>query len=281
MVGSQHARAPSHHRSQSAHSAARRRAAAAAQQQQQQCPMPLSPGPSSLGFPVLLVPAFALGGCVAVAVQLLWGGLTLTSFFLKLFFYISFALLCFLAGSFVLLTRKSPLKVSRFTRHTRQSCVRFDFFSKLMGRFVVPVPEPSQSRRVVVSHNVDKALKEVFDLAYRDYILSWYVPLSQDEGQLYSMLSDDWWQMMAQLRSRLAHIDVVNVVCYDSIRILHTHFTDLKAASARYRLEPDRYIGWSILSADMSTWKHIVYRPICLLIWADISHGHVIPRYKS
>ncbi|KAJ0050383.1 hypothetical protein NL108_018472 [Boleophthalmus pectinirostris] len=47
------------------------------------------------------------------------------------------------------------------------------------------------------------------------------------------MLSDDWWQMMAQLRSRLAHIDVVNVVCYDSIRILHTHFTDLKAASAR------------------------------------------------
>ncbi|XP_033830028.1 sorting nexin-25 [Periophthalmus magnuspinnatus] len=205
--------------------------------EQQPCPMPPSSAALSLGSSIRLVPAFALGVGVAVAVQLLWGGLTLTSFFLKLFVYVSFALLCFLAGSFVLLTRKSPLKVSRFNRHMRQSCVRQDFFSKLMGCFVMPVPDPSQSRRVVVSHNVDKSLKEVFDYAYRDYIVSWYVPLSQDEGQLYSMLSEDWWQMIGQLRSRLAHIDVVNVVCYDSIRILHTHFTDLKAASAR----PEEY----------------------------------------
>lgn len=74
----------------------------------------------------------------------------------------------------------------------------------------------------------------MFDYAYRDYILSWYTPLSRDEGQLYSMLLEDWWQMIGQLRSRLADIDVVNVVCYDSVRILHTHFTDLKAASGRY-----------------------------------------------
>lgn len=74
----------------------------------------------------------------------------------------------------------------------------------------------------------------VFDYAYRDYIRSWYVPLSHDEGQLYAMLSEDWWQMIGQLRSRLADFDLVNVVCYDSIRILHTHFTDLKAASTRW-----------------------------------------------
>uniref|UniRef100_A0A3Q3QS40 Sorting nexin 25 n=1 Tax=Monopterus albus TaxID=43700 RepID=A0A3Q3QS40_MONAL len=80
---------------------------------------------------------------------------------------------------------------------------------------------------------MDKALKEVFDYAYGDYIFSWYKPLSHDEGQLYSILSEDWWQMIGQLRSRLTDIDLVNVVCYDSIRILHTHFTDLKAASAR------------------------------------------------
>lgn len=196
-------------------------------------PMPLSSAACSLGAPFWLVPAFVVGVGAAVVFQLLWGGLTLTSFLLKLFIYVSFALLCFLAGSFVLLTRKSPLKVSSFSRHSGLSGVRLDFFSKLMGRFVVPVPEPSQSRRVVVSHNVDKSLKEVFDYAYRDYILSWYVPLSHDEGQLYSMLTEDWWQVMARLRHRLAHIDLVSVVCYDSIRVLHTHFTDLKAASAR------------------------------------------------
>ncbi|XP_042275463.1 sorting nexin-25 [Thunnus maccoyii] len=179
------------------------------------------------------VPAFCLGVVAAVVFQLAWGGLTLTSFFLKLFIYVSFALLCFLAGSFVLLVRKSPLKVSCFDRNRRHSASWLEFFNKLMARFLVPVQESSQSRRVVVSHNVDKALKEVFDYAYRDYILSWYIPLSRDEGQLYSMLSEDWWQMIGQLRSRLADIDLVNVVCYDSIRILHTHFTDLKAASAR------------------------------------------------
>lgn len=77
------------------------------------------------------------------------------------------------------------------------------------------------------------SLHPVFDLAYRDYILSWYTPLSHDEGQLHAMLSDDWRQVVGQLQSRLANIDVVNVVCYDIIRILHTHFTDLKAASVR------------------------------------------------
>uniref|UniRef100_A0A672GMF1 Sorting nexin 25 n=1 Tax=Salarias fasciatus TaxID=181472 RepID=A0A672GMF1_SALFA len=176
---------------------------------------------------------FCLGVVAAVVFQLAWGGLTLTSFFLKLFIYVSFALLCVLAGSFVLLVRKSPVKVSCFDRSRRHSAVLLDFFSKLMGRFVAPPQESSQGRRVVVSHNVDKALKEVFDYAYRDYILSWYTPLSHDKGQLYSMLSEDWWQVIGRLRSRLANIDLVNVVCYDSIRILHTHFTDLKAASAR------------------------------------------------
>uniref|UniRef100_A0A1A8M782 Sorting nexin 25 n=2 Tax=Nothobranchius pienaari TaxID=704102 RepID=A0A1A8M782_9TELE len=179
------------------------------------------------------VPAFCLGVAAALGFQLVWGGLTLTSFFLKLFIYVSFALLCFLAGSFVLLVRKSPLKISCFDRSRRQPGARVEFFSRLMGQFLVPAQESSQSRRVVVSHNVDKALKEVFDYAYRDYILSWYVPLSRDEGQLYSMLLEDWWQMIDQLKSRLADIDLVNVVCNDSIRILHSHFTDLKAASAR------------------------------------------------
>lgn len=89
---------------------------------------------SSIGSSFRFVPAFCLGVVAAVAFQLAWGGLTLTSFFLKLFIYVSFALLCFLAGSFVLLVRKSPLKVSCFNRNRRQSAMRLDFFSKLMVR---------------------------------------------------------------------------------------------------------------------------------------------------
>ncbi|CAL8301357.1 unnamed protein product [Arctogadus glacialis] len=195
-------------------------------------PASASSSPPSISSSFRFVPAFALGVAAAVAFQLAWGGLSLTAFFLKLFLYVSFALLCFLAGSFVLLVRKSPPKVSSF-RSRRQSAALVDFFNKLMARFSVPVQESMQNRRVVISHNVDKALKEVFDYSYRDYILSWYAPLSRDEGQLHSMLSEDWWQVIGLLRARLADIDLVNVVCYDTIRVLHTHFTDLKAASAR------------------------------------------------
>ncbi|KAJ4946280.1 hypothetical protein JOQ06_023948 [Pogonophryne albipinna] len=121
-------------------------------------PMSAALTSSSLGSSFRFVPAFCLGVVAAVVFQLAWGGLSLTSFFLKLFIYVSFALLCFLAGSVVLLVRKSPLKVSCFNR--RQSAARPEFFDKLMARFLVPVQESSQSRRVVVSHNVDKALKE-------------------------------------------------------------------------------------------------------------------------
>ncbi|XP_034038216.1 sorting nexin-25 [Thalassophryne amazonica] len=188
---------------------------------------------SSVNSSVQFLPAFFLGVVAAVLFHLAWGGLSLTSFILKLFIYMSFALFCFLAGSFVLLVRKSPLKVSHFERNRRPSSAQVEFFEKLMARFVVPVQDSSQNRRVVVSHNVDKALKEVFDYAYRDYILSWYIPLSHDEGQLNAMLSEDWWQMVGQLRSRLADIDLVKVVCYDTVRIVHTHFTDLKAATTR------------------------------------------------
>lgn len=84
------------------------------------------------GLAFHFIPAFCLGVVAAVVFQLAWGGLTLTSFFLKLFVYVTFALLCFLAGSFVLLVRKSPPRVSRFERCRRQSAVQRDFYKQLM-----------------------------------------------------------------------------------------------------------------------------------------------------
>lgn len=91
---------------------------------------------SSAGCYFRVVPAFCLGVVAAVAFQLAWGGVSLTSFFLKLFIYASFALLCFLAGSFVLLIRKSPLKVSRFEGDRRLSAEKLHFINKLMVSLV-------------------------------------------------------------------------------------------------------------------------------------------------
>lgn len=128
-------------------------------------PASASSSSSSISSSFRFVPAFSLGVVAAVAFQLAWGGLSLIAFFLKLFIYVSFALLCFLAGSFVLLVRKSPAKVISF-RSRGQSAALLDFFNKLMARFSVPVQESVQNRRVVISHNVDKALKEGILIPY-------------------------------------------------------------------------------------------------------------------
>lgn len=76
-------------------------------------------------------------------------------------------------------------------------------------------------------------LLSVFDHSYRDYILSWYGHLSRDEGRLYQLLSEDFWEVAKQLRQRLSHIDVVKVVCNDVVKALLSHFCDLKGANAR------------------------------------------------
>lgn len=73
----------------------------------------------------------------------------------------------------------------------------------------------------------------VFDHSYRDYVLSWYGHLSRDEGRLYQLLSEGFWEVARQLRHRLGHVDLVRVVCNDVVRALLSHFCDLKAASAR------------------------------------------------
>ncbi|MBN3301739.1 SNX25 protein, partial [Amia calva] len=195
--------------------------------------MPGSPPVSPSRF---LLPATALGvGLVAAALLHFGdgGGITLTSVLFKLFVYSSFAFLCILVGTFALLVKQSSAKICRFDTLRTTRTHLLELFVKVMGQLAGPVPESMQLRRVVISHNVDKALKEVFDYSYRDYILTWYVELSRDEGQLYHMLSEDFWEMARQLRNRLACVDIASVVCNDIVKTLHTHFCDLKAANTR------------------------------------------------
>ena len=73
----------------------------------------------------------------------------------------------------------------------------------------------------------------MFDYSYRDYILSWYGSLSRDEGQLYHLLLEDFWEIAKQIRHRPSHVDVVKV-CNDVVKALLTYFSDLKAANARH-----------------------------------------------
>ncbi|KAK6494202.1 sorting nexin-25-like [Huso huso] len=191
------------------------------------------------GLSWFLLPASALCLGAALLFQYVDREISITSVLFKLFAYFSFALLCILVGTFALLIKQSPTKITRFDTLKKNKTQTLELlFIKIMRHLSGPVLESQQLRRVVISHNVDKALKEVFDYSYRDYVLSWYVGLSKDEGQLYHMLSEDFWEVAKQLRNRLSHIDVVRVVCIDTVKMLHTHFYDLKAANTRQEEPP-------------------------------------------
>ncbi|XP_069429358.1 sorting nexin-25 isoform X2 [Ovis canadensis] len=163
---------------------------------------------------------------------------------LRLSLYLGCAAVAFLLGTVFSLVCRSPrAPPPDFAAAWRRLAARRRPESPVYG----DSNESVQSRRVVISHNMDKALKEVFDYSYRDYILSWYGNLSRDEGRLYHLLSEDFWEVARQLRHRLSHMDVVKVVCSDVVRALLTHFCDLKAASARHEEQPRPFVLHSCL----------------------------------
>lgn len=80
-----------------------------------------------------LLPAISLGiAAAALLFQSGYAGFTVTSFFLKIFIYISFALFCFLLGSLGSIVRKSPPKNIPINPSKRQSHKLQDLFNRLM-----------------------------------------------------------------------------------------------------------------------------------------------------
>ncbi|XP_028737003.2 sorting nexin-25 [Peromyscus leucopus] len=165
---------------------------------------------------------------------------------LRLGLYLSGAAAAWLLGTLIALVCWSPRArppdfASSWSRLA--ATVRYPLRSPVYGN----PQETAQGRRVVISHNVDRALKDVFDYSYRDYILSWYGNLSRDDGQLYHLLLEDFWEIVKQIRHRLNHVDVVKVVCNDVVKALLTHFCDLKAANARHEEQPRPFVLHSCL----------------------------------
>ncbi|XP_032004919.1 sorting nexin-25 isoform X1 [Hylobates moloch] len=205
---------------------------------------PGAPGGRSWWKPV------AVAALAAVALSFLGpgsgeaaGAAGLSSVLLRLSLYLSCAAAAFLLGTLFALVCRSPRTpppdfAAAWSRLAATSAARRPPGSPVYGNS----HESAQSRRVVISHNMDKALKEVFDYSYRDYILSWYGNLSRDEGQLYHLLLEDFWEIARQLHHRLSHVDVVKVVCNDVVRTLLTHFCDLKAANARHEEQPRPFV---------------------------------------
>lgn len=79
-----------------------------------------------------ILPPICSGLVIAILFQFIDGGLTVTSLFLKLFVYVSFALLCLFAGSVWFLAKSSPPKINTFDTCKSHSTHLLDLLSKLM-----------------------------------------------------------------------------------------------------------------------------------------------------
>ncbi|XP_078534166.1 sorting nexin-25 isoform X2 [Lissotriton helveticus] len=191
---------------------------------------------------------------------------------LRLSLYLACAVVAFLLGSlWTLLSRGRLIRTPDFQSAKKATMpgIALASLRSAKSHLYGNSYEPSHSRRVVISHTLDKALKEVFDYCYRDYILSWYGQLSRDEGRLYHLLADDFWEMARQLRQRLNHIDVVKVVCNDVVKALLTHFCDLRTANVRLEELPRPFpLHPGLKNADeeirfLQTCSHVLV--LCLL----------------
>lgn len=218
------------------------------------------------GAALLCLSLLPLGGGPAA------GELSLALPLLRLSLYLACAVVAFLLGSlWTLLSRGRRIRTPDFQSAKKETMPGIALASLRSGKSHLcgNSYEQSHSRRVVISHTLDKALKEVFDYCYRDYILSWYGQLSRDEGRLYHLLADDFWEMARQLRQRLNHIDVVKVVCNDVVKALLTHFCDLRAANVRLEELPRPFpLHPALKNADeeirfLQTCSHVLV--LCLL----------------
>ncbi|XP_065803577.1 sorting nexin-25 isoform X3 [Muntiacus reevesi] len=205
---------------------------------------PGAPGGGSRWVAVAALAAVCASCLLAGCWPAVAGGAGPGTVLLRLSLYLGCAAAAFLLGTvFSLVCQSPPAPPPDFAAAWRRLAARPRPESPVYG----DSHESVQSRRVVISHNMDKALKEVFDHSYRDYVLSWYGSLSRDEGRLYQLLSEDFWEVARQLRQRLGHVDVVKVVCNDVVRALLTHFCDLKAANARHEEQPRPFVLHSCL----------------------------------
>ncbi|XP_064621309.1 sorting nexin-25-like isoform X2 [Lineus longissimus] len=86
--------------------------------------------------------------------------------------------------------------------------------------------------KVVISHNLDEAIKEVQDLVVRDYVHSWYDEIGKDQKVMQSMEADIW-KVIGNVSLRLGKVDLVTVMSQDIVNKLCQHFQEIKDAAIR------------------------------------------------
>ncbi|KAI0217802.1 Sorting nexin-25 [Lamellibrachia satsuma] len=89
--------------------------------------------------------------------------------------------------------------------------------------------------KVLSTRNLDAALQQVLDLATRDYVMSWYGQLVEDNGRLGQELRTDLWVLIENTIQRLRNIDFEVLMTQDVARCLTRHFHDIRLSHCSSR----------------------------------------------
>lgn len=88
------------------------------------------------------------------------------------------------------------------------------------------------TNRLIISKDLDKVLQEVIDLVIRDFCLSWFRNVGEDETAFVEILNKQFWTVIENLKERLHKVDMLNFLCSDLIEVLFKHCQDLKLSDA-------------------------------------------------
>ncbi|KAK2184784.1 hypothetical protein NP493_253g03062 [Ridgeia piscesae] len=89
--------------------------------------------------------------------------------------------------------------------------------------------------KVLTTRNLDAALQQVLDLITRDYVMSWYGQLAEDNGRLGQQLRSDLWLVTENMIQRLRNVDFEHLMTQDVARCLTRHFCDIRLSHCSSR----------------------------------------------
>ncbi|XP_022086183.1 sorting nexin-25-like isoform X2 [Acanthaster planci] len=97
-------------------------------------------------------------------------------------------------------------------------------------------------RGTVISRNLDKAVKEVFDMVVKDFVMSWYSNLGQDTSEFTAALEEDMWEFLENLSKRLKNIDEVRFFTSDVVYKFCDHFAELRETTVKDAPNPKPFL---------------------------------------
>jgi sorting nexin-25 len=114
---------------------------------------------------------------------------------------------------------------------------KFRAISRFLEKKTLNAVQRPYKHKTVISRSVDKSIQEVFDFFIRDFCLSWFRVLGKDEAAFLDLMTEELWDVTANVVERLKNVDTVRFLSSDVVEILTTHFQNLRLADNRNTTE--------------------------------------------